>query len=479
MVRRQACVVPLKPAGHVVVFFPRIPSHVARPAAKVEHFSTLGNPLEKELDPWLMLWRAWTGQVHAVNKRDLYIHWNKIHYASVWREHARKSAGMFGHRVNIQARVVGFELSIGGNLLQERFRMQGVLFVQKRASQAGAQSALARLFAEQCIQRLQPVLLCGERGWLPRKAESLGINEIITPFPSSRSLAARLFKNREFSEKVAALVHAEMTPPSLVIANDHAENLLALELGRQFGTRTMTVLRSSGMSKEVYFKYGCDRADSVATIGQVLCARVRKWDCMRSSVACLHDGIAAREFVAPRPSALEFPSRVLVIGSAASAKGWEDFAEAVRLIAGSGGVRMVDFSGDPPASPLNLGADIEVRFLGRQENLSVLARNYELVINPSRNESFGLAALEILAAGVPLLSTKTGVLGKVLPHENWLVPPQNPVAMASVLIKLKTQWRELSLNVAKCQNHIREHFLMENMARQWARHIQSVIDDGS
>jgi len=64
---------------------------------------------------------------------------------------------------------------------------------------------------------------------------------------------------------------------------------------------------------------------------------------------------------------------------------------------------------------------------------------YDLVINPSRMESFGTAAIEVLAAGVPLLSSRTGVIEQVQESAEMLFPPHRPEALASALKNVLTR----------------------------------------
>lgn len=75
--------------------------------------------------------------------------------------------------------------------------------------------------------------------------------------------------------------------------------------------------------------------------------------------------------------------------------------------------------GDGPERPsaeelcrhLNICQD--VRFLGKQEQVDEILSIADLFILPSEYESFGLAALEAMACGVPVISTNTGGLPEI------------------------------------------------------------------
>jgi len=61
----------------------------------------------------------------------------------------------------------------------------------------------------------------------------------------------------------------------------------------------------------------------------------------------------------------------------------------------------------------SLGIYGDVRFLGKQEQISEILSITDLFLLPSETESFGLSALEAMACGVPVISTNAGGLPEI------------------------------------------------------------------
>ena len=61
-----------------------------------------------------------------------------------------------------------------------------------------------------------------------------------------------------------------------------------------------------------------------------------------------------------------------------------------------------------------LGVNQDVRFLGRLDSVASLLQASDLFILPSQTESFGLAALEAMACGAPVVASRAGGLTEVI-----------------------------------------------------------------
>jgi glycosyltransferase involved in cell wall biosynthesis len=86
----------------------------------------------------------------------------------------------------------------------------------------------------------------------------------------------------------------------------------------------------------------------------------------------------------------------------------------------------------------NLGLDSSVRFEGFQADPSSYFLSADLVLVPSRSESFGLVALEALIHGRPVVASAVGGLPEIVVDglTGRLVAADDPAALAEAVMSL-------------------------------------------
>jgi len=162
------------------------------------------------------------------------------------------------------------------------------------------------------------------------------------------------------------------------------------------------------------------------------------------------DAFAATSARAEARTAFSLPETAFVVAAAARfspEKGLDVLLQAARqrkamtfLIAGNG----------PQFAALSRNLPPNVKLLGRVDDVRLLLSAADVFAAPSRREGQGIAALEAMAAGVPVVASRVGGLAEMLSDGETalLVPPDDPEALAAALSRLQGAGR-LRQNLAE------------------------------
>ena len=157
------------------------------------------------------------------------------------------------------------------------------------------------------------------------------------------------------------------------------------------------------------------------------------------------------------------PMRAAFVGRLSEEKGPDVFCALAR--ASPTGVEWHAFGTGPLRGALEAEFGDCVRFHGVVADLSEMWPSIGVLVMPSRYEGLPLAALEALAAGVPVLATRVGGLPSIVEHgqTGWLFEPGDE----SAALRHLATWRSLGIEEQQamrsaCWGHIRNHFSEAN-----------------
>jgi glycosyltransferase involved in cell wall biosynthesis len=216
-------------------------------------------------------------------------------------------------------------------------------------------------------------------------------------------------------------------------------------------------------------------ADAVIAVSRSVALQVAKFDpiIVYAGVAAPGNGAGAQR-LAPETVVIGTACRLVPL------KGLSDLLRAVaelrpefpnlRLeIAGRGPLQ-----GDLEREADQLGLAEQVCFLGWQTDLGTILRSWDIFVLPSLDEGFGMAVLDAMAEGLPVVSTSVGGLPELVEdgRTGYLVPPHDPLALAWALRCLMLEPERRSAHGAAGRERVRNRFSADRMAAE----IRAVYD---
>lgn len=210
-------------------------------------------------------------------------------------------------------------------------------------------------------------------------------------------------------------------------------------------------------------------------------------------IVLIHNGIDVARFPPGRePAANEEQSSkklcVGMVGHLAPIKGQEDFIRAAAIVCGLRDD--VDFiiAGEDKSSGGENRRNIEelikesnlaqrVRLKGWVDDVSQLLTTFDLFVSPSRSEPFGLSIIEAMAAGAPVIATRSEGALEIIEADKTgrLVPIGEVEALAKAISDLlsdQAQRRSLSANA---QLVVRERFSLERMVGETEKVYEQIL----
>lgn len=252
---------------------------------------------------------------------------------------------------------------------------------------------------------------------------------------------------------------------SLVLGRTHSEL-------RYIVTRRMDYpVKRNWYTRRLYNQ----RVDGVVAISHKIAEVLIAAGVQREKIKVIHSGIDPRHF--QMASATVSSSGKNVIGTAAvleERKGHRFLLEAAALLKEQGLRLTYRFAGEGSEREslqriaYRLGLRDEVLFLGFVSDIPTFLSSVDIFVLPSLYEGLGIAVLEAMAAGKPVVASRTGGIPELVIDRvtGLLVPPKDPRSLARAILHLVSQAGLRRRMGDKGREQVLERFTMEQMAKK-------------
>jgi N-acetyl-alpha-D-glucosaminyl L-malate synthase BshA len=304
--------------------------------------------------------------------------------------------------------------------------------------------------------------------------------------PYDLTLASRMAQVAK-NEKLD-LLHVHYAVPHAVSAylakqmvGDHLKVVTTLH-----GT-DITVLGYDQTLKDI-IRLGIEKSDAVTAVSEDLIVQTREVLQIKRHIELVYNFIDRREYY-PREMGgfrkvfAPFGETVFIhISNFRKVKRVCDVVKIFHKITQSIPAKLL-MVGEGPELPVvreladQLGVSRDITYLGKQEDVACVLSMADLLLLPSEKESFGLAALEAMACGKPVVSSNAGGLPEVIQDgvTGFILPIGDIEGMAKKSILLATN-KELYRSFSEqCIKRAREEFSHEKIAAQYEKIYEQVV----
>jgi len=236
-------------------------------------------------------------------------------------------------------------------------------------------------------------------------------------------------------------------------------------------------LPDPGTKRGVTVRLASLTADVMVAVSDAVASMLRSHS-RRAPVVVARNGVAVEDVCRPPHDGFT----VGTVGTVCRVKGTDIFLRAATLAAEKRPGLRFEHAGEPdlhrdPGLDDELAALLatpalreRVSMLGYRAAPSALA-GWDLFVLPSRSDAFPLASLEAMAAGVPVLATRTGGIPEQITHleHGVLVPPDDAVSVADWIVRLHDDASLRARLAAAAKEKVSEEFTPERQAHELHR----------
>lgn len=275
------------------------------------------------------------------------------------------------------------------------------------------------------------------------------------------------------------------------IVHLHTKRAHALSVWLPRGERRPTYIVTRRMDypepKNCYTRYLYNRrVDGIVAISRSVLNCLLAAGVDRHSIRLIYSGIDPLPFrgFAGNEQRADDSAVVAMLAVLEERKGHRFLLEAARVLKDRGRKIRYVFAGDGSLKTQlqdlvrALGLREEVSFAGFVKDVPKFLSSVDVLVLPSLFEGLGVAALEAMAAGKPVVATRVGGLAESIidGETGFLVPPQNGVALADAIERIVADPSMARAMGRKGAARVLSHFTIEQMARQNETYYYALLE---
>ncbi|MCD5417020.1 N-acetyl-alpha-D-glucosaminyl L-malate synthase BshA [Candidatus Bipolaricaulota bacterium] len=270
---------------------------------------------------------------------------------------------------------------------------------------------------------------------------------LLKNFPYTLALASKMAEVARMKE--LQILHVHYAIPFAAAA------LLAKQIAPELNLKVVTTLHGTDItlvgnnaSFKPVTKLTIERSDAVTAVSHFLKDETYRQFAVTKKIDVIYNFIDPAQYdypISPCIPPCDSPRQVTLmhISNFRPVKRISDVLQIFAKVAAVIDARLL-LVGDGPDAPVaeqiarDLAVVDRVKFLGVVDRVSSLLRAADLLLLPSETESFGLVALEAMAAGVPVIASDVGGLTEVIEHGScgYLAPVGDVEQMSRYALKL-------------------------------------------
>lgn len=252
----------------------------------------------------------------------------------------------------------------------------------------------------------------------------------------TRSLPVRRWVHRELRRRHPDVVHAHLFHASALVAS------LPREIPRILTHHHGSLFRDQDRRVPLLLdRWAGTRYDRVLAVSHAVADfLVSSYRYPRSAIEVVHNGWLG----SPQPRAstgVDF----LTVGNLRREKGHDVLLEAFALVRKQDPAARLRLLGDGPLRSelqrraADLGVAAGVEFAGTVDDVWTHLAEARVTVVPSRTETQGIAVLEALAAGCPVVASRVGGIPEMIEHgrNGHLVPPGESLPLAEAMVRVR------------------------------------------